>query len=106
MPAAKSRKVFPSASSTIAPEARSAASGYSRVSEGDMYFASYAITAFALGPGNAVLILGSLVSVAEIMISPGVRFAGDSQEKWGCGREGENGFASRRRSAETRGNAA
>src|ERR1700719_2333810 len=36
-----------------------------------MNFASYAITSFALGPGNAVLILGSLVSVAVIMISPG-----------------------------------
>src|SRR5258707_3432778 len=70
IPAAKSRKVFPSGSSTMAPEARSATSGESRVSEGDIYFASYAITSFALGPGNAVLILGSLVSVAVIMISP------------------------------------
>src|ERR1700739_1753720 len=89
MPAAKSRKVFPSASSTIAPQARSAANGYSRVSEGDMYFASYAITSFALGPGSAVLILGSLVSVAEIMISPGLRFTGDSQEKCSYGGEGK-----------------
>jgi len=53
-----------------------------------MYFASYAITYFALGPGIAVMILGSLVSVAAIMISPGVRFAGDSQEKCCCGSEG------------------
>src|SRR5260370_17089921 len=35
-----------------------------------MNFASYAITSLAFGPGSAVLILGSLVSVAVIMISP------------------------------------
>src|SRR5258708_22434644 len=63
-----------------------------------MNFASYAITSFALGPGNAVLILGSLVSVAVIMISPGVRFAGDSQEKFCCGREGDCRLVARQNS--------
>ena len=56
--------------------------------------------------GNAVLILGSLVSVAVIMISPGVRFAGDSQEKCYCGREGNCGLVDRTKFAETRGNPA
>src|SRR5580700_5199672 len=65
-----------------------------------MYFASYAITSFALGPGSAVLILGSLVSVAVIMNSPNC-VSLDSQEKCYCRREEECRFVDRRQSAET-----
>src|ERR1700739_1702325 len=69
MPAQKSRKAFPSGSSTIAPLARSATMGYSRASEGEMYLASYSITALAFGPGRDVLIRGNLVSAAVIINS-------------------------------------
>src|SRR5580704_16634792 len=68
MPAAKSRKAFPSTSSTIEPWPFLATSGYSRENDGDMNFASYSITFFACGPGNSIRSRGNFVSVAVIIL--------------------------------------
>src|SRR5258708_15652691 len=67
MPAAKSRKVFPSTSSTMAPRPFLATSGYSRVNDGDMNFASSSITLLACGPGSSIRSRGNFVSVAVII---------------------------------------
>src|SRR5579871_1973957 len=69
MPAAKPRNRLPSTSSTIAPRPDLATRGWSRVNEGDIYFASRSTMLFALGPGRAVRSRGVFVSVAVIMES-------------------------------------
>src|SRR5215467_14560089 len=64
IPAEKSRNSLPSMSSTITPRPRLATSGYERVYDGEIYFASPCRTACALGPGSLVLILGPALEIA------------------------------------------
>src|SRR4029450_8620010 len=72
-PALKSRKMLPSTSSIIAPFARLMTSGYGRVYEGEMDFASRSTISLAFGPGNSVLIFGTFAdfsSAAPFMLLP------------------------------------
>src|SRR6267378_5345992 len=90
MPAAKSRKAFPSISSTMAPWPFLATSGYSRVNDGDMNFASSSITLLACGPGSSVSSRGNFVSAAVIIFLSSFLIAMDGQRLlWeGCRRAG------------------
>src|SRR6266481_4238627 len=90
MPAAKSRKAFPSISSTMAPRPFLATSGYSRVNDGDMNFASSPITLLAWGPGSSIRSRGNFVSVAVIIFLSSFLIAMDGQRLlWeGCRRAG------------------
>src|SRR6266446_4822614 len=90
MPAAKSRKAFPSISSTMAPRPFLATSGYSRVNDGDMNFASSSITLLAWGPGSSIRSRGNFVSVAVIIFLSSFLIAMDGQRLlWeGCRRAG------------------
>src|SRR5882762_5210097 len=90
MPAAKSKKAFPSISSTIAPWPFLATSGYSRVNDGDMNFASSSITLLACGPGSSMSSRGNFVSVAVIIFLSSFLIAMDGQRLlWeGCRRAG------------------
>src|SRR6267378_2801084 len=88
MPAAKSRKAFPSISSTMAPRPFLATSGYSRVNDGDMNFASSSITLLACGPGSSMSSRGNFVSAAVIIFLSSFPIAMDGQRlMWeGCRR--------------------
>src|SRR6267378_4093724 len=79
MPAAKSRKAFPSISSTMAPRPFLATSGYSRVNDGDMNFASSSITLLACGPGSSMSSRGNFVSAAVIIFLSSFLIAMDGQ---------------------------
>src|SRR5690242_21654073 len=81
MPAAKSRNEFPSTSSTIAPWPFLATNAYSRVSDGDMYFASAAITCCAFGPGSAVTRRGVFSSKVVGISSSKKKISGWSESK-------------------------
>src|SRR5882762_1257899 len=90
MPAAKSRKAFPSISSTMAPRPFLATSGYSRVNDGDMNLASSSITLLACGPGSSIRSRGNFVSVAVIIFLSSFLIAMDGQRLlWEGGRRAD-----------------
>src|SRR6266487_4127964 len=68
IPAEKSKNSFPSTSVTTIPRPLFATSGYDRVYDGEIYFASPSSTRLALGPGRAVLILGPAVAVIVLVM--------------------------------------
>src|SRR6478609_242765 len=59
MPAAQSRKMLPSTSSTVDPVPRAMTSGYPRVYDGETTVVSRSMIFLALGPGSGVLIDGT-----------------------------------------------
>src|SRR5512146_1596872 len=83
MPAEKSRNSFPSTSSTMTPRPRFATIGYERVYEGEMNLLSPERTRLALGPGNAVLMLGPATAIFVVMTDLPISWSGPHASQLG-----------------------